>query len=87
MTETTVDNIANYADGSGTYIITRVGDIMTTTIMNNGELSESFDMKLTRNVELDTANWEDWVLTEDFASDGDIMAVLIRGEGYTCEFI
>lgn len=84
----TVDIIASYFDGSGAYTITRVGDIMTTTISNSdGEDFESFDMLLTRNTALDTADWGEWVLTNDFASDGDEMAVLIRGEAFDCEFI
>jgi hypothetical protein len=86
--QNTVDTIARYFDGSGTYTITRVGDILTTTLSNsNDEEFETFDMLLTRNTALDFTDWGEWVLTNDFASDGDRMAVLIRGKAFDCEFI
>ena len=81
--------VASYGDGSGKYLISVDGDIMTTQISNyKGEVSESFDEKLVRSPELDNdPEWSDWVLTERFASNGDTMAVRIDGEAFTASFV
>lgn len=81
--------IASYGDGSGHYLISVDEGIMTTQISDhNGNIVESFEEKLTRSPELDKeADWDDWILTERFASNGDTMDVRIDGEAFTATFV
>ena len=81
--------IASYGDGSGHYLISVDEGIMTTQISDhNGNIVESFEEKLTRSPEMDKeADWDDWMLTERFASNGDTMDVRIDGEAFTTTFV
>lgn len=70
---TTIDTIATYSDGSGTYTITRDGNKMTTTIGDGkGWVAETFEQFLTRAAFLDAELTDEFVLTDRFASTPDI---------------
>lgn len=81
--------IATYADGSGIYRITRLGDYMITSI-GDREYGEQFAQVLTRAAEFDqVADRDEWMLTDDFGSSPDYGTdgvVWIGNEAYTVEW-